>query len=159
MIKIWVAILNFLSALEFKIADKLGEAVATIIHFFIFWIFPIVLLYIPLKFFPVIGIVIALFYVYLLAGDIFLSVFDGVPQFEIPANILPSGLPELLSIHTEIFASKGELRRLIEGGGLFINKSKVLETDLQITRNDLINDKYLLVQKGRKNYYLIIIKR
>jgi len=91
--------------------------------------------------------------------DIFLSVFDGVPQFEIPANILPSGLPELLSIHTEIFASKGELRRLIEGGGLFINKSKVLETDLQITRNDLINDKYLLVQKGRKNYYLIIIKR
>ncbi len=90
--------------------------------------------------------------------DIFLSVFDGVPRYEIPASVLPSKIPELLSAHTAIFASKGELRRLVGGGGLFINKSKVLETEKEITRNDLINDKYLLVQKGRKNYFLIIVK-
>jgi len=90
--------------------------------------------------------------------DVFLSVFDGVPRYEIPASVLPSRIPELLSAHTAIFASKGELRRLIGGGGLFINKSKVLETEKEITRNDLINDKYLLVQKGRKNYFLIIVK-
>lgn len=70
-----MAILNFLSALEYKIADKLGEAPSVISHFFLFWIFPIIMIYIPLKFFPIIGIIIALFYVYVLAGDIFLSVF------------------------------------------------------------------------------------
>lgn len=70
-----MAILNFLSALEYKIADKLGEAPSVISHFFLFWILPIILIYIPLKFFPIIGIIIALFYVYVLAGDIFLSVF------------------------------------------------------------------------------------
>lgn len=75
MLSSWVAILNFLSALEFRIADKVGEAVAIISHFSFFWILPIIFLYIPLKFFPVIGIIIALFYVYILAGDIFLSVF------------------------------------------------------------------------------------
>jgi len=75
MIKAWVAILNFLSAVEFKIADKLGEAVAIISHFSFFWIFPILLLYLPLKFFTVIGIFFALFYIFVLAGDIFLSVF------------------------------------------------------------------------------------
>ena len=93
MIKIWVAILNFLSALEFKIADKLGEAVATITHFFIFWIFPILLLYIPLKFFSIIGILIALFYVYVLAGDIFLSVF-GHEKLE-----KKRGMVDIISVH------------------------------------------------------------
>jgi len=90
--------------------------------------------------------------------DVFLSVFDGVPRYEIPASVLPSRIPELLSSHTAIFASKGELRRLVGGGGLFINKSKVLEPEKEITRDDLINDKYLLVQKGRKNYFLIVVK-
>jgi len=75
MLKVWVAILNFLSAAEFKIADKLGEAVAIISHFAFFWIFPVVLIYLPLKFFAMIGILFALFYVFVLAGDIFLSVF------------------------------------------------------------------------------------
>lgn len=75
MLKVWIAILNFLSAKEFKIADKLGEASAIISHFFVFWILPIILLYLPLKFFAALGIVIALFYIYVLAGDIFLSVF------------------------------------------------------------------------------------
>lgn len=90
--------------------------------------------------------------------DVFLSVFDGVPRYEIPASVLPSRITELLSAHTAIFASKGELRRLVGGGGLFINKSKVLEPEKEITRDELINDKYLLVQKGRKNYFLIVVK-
>ena len=75
MLRNWVLILNFLSAIEFKIADKLGEAVSIISHFFFFWIFPVIFLYIPIKFFPVIGITIAMFYLNILIGDIFLSVF------------------------------------------------------------------------------------
>lgn len=90
--------------------------------------------------------------------DMFLSVFEGVPNFEIPASILPCRMPELLTEHTDIFGSKGELKRLTEGGGLLINKSKVPDTEREITREDLINDKYLLVQKGKKNYFLIIVK-
>ncbi|MFB0566118.1 MAG: ion channel [Candidatus Aminicenantaceae bacterium] len=75
MLRAWVAILNFFSALEFKIADKLGDVVAVISHFFLFWILPIIFLYLPLRFLAIVGILIALFYVYMLAGDIFLSVF------------------------------------------------------------------------------------
>lgn len=75
MLKVWVVILNFLSASEFRIADKLGEAVAVISHFSFFWLFPILLLYLPLKFFTIMGILLALFYIFVLAGDIFLSVF------------------------------------------------------------------------------------
>jgi hypothetical protein len=75
MIKLWVIILNLLSSFEFRVADKLGEAAAIASHFIIFWGFPVVLIFLPLKIFPVIGILMALFYIYVLAGDIFLSVF------------------------------------------------------------------------------------
>jgi len=75
VLKVWVSILNLLSAIEFKIADKLGEATAIISHFSFFWLFPIMLLYLPLKLFTVMGIFLALFYIFVLAGDIFLSVF------------------------------------------------------------------------------------
>jgi voltage-gated potassium channel Kch len=75
VLKVWVVILNFLSASEFKIADKLGEAVAVFSHFSFFWLFPILLLYLPLNFFTIMGILLALFYIFVLAGDIFLSVF------------------------------------------------------------------------------------
>jgi hypothetical protein len=75
LLKVWVSILNLLSAIEFKIADKLGEAIAIISHFSFFWLFPILLLYLPLKLFTVMGIFLALFYIFVLAGDIFLSVF------------------------------------------------------------------------------------
>jgi len=90
--------------------------------------------------------------------DVFLSVFDGVPQYEIPRRTLPCKMPELLTAHTDIFTSKGELKRLVDGGGLFINKSKIPDIDREISVEDLINNKYLLVQKGKKNYFLIIIK-
>ena len=75
MLKAWVAILNFLSDLEFRIADWVGEALAVTSHFFVFWTLPIILLYIPSKYFSIIAILIALFYIYVLLGDIFLSVF------------------------------------------------------------------------------------
>ncbi len=75
MLRALVAILNFLSALEFRISDKLGEATAIIFHFFIFWMFPIILLYLPSKIFTATGIIIAMCYVFILAGDVFFSVF------------------------------------------------------------------------------------
>jgi tyrosyl-tRNA synthetase len=88
--------------------------------------------------------------------NVFLSVFEGVPRFEISAETLPSSLSELMTSGTHIFSSKGELRRLIDGGGLFINKVKVTNPDLEVSTKDLINKKYLIVQKGKKNYYLVI---
>jgi len=87
----------------------------------------------------------------------FLDLFDGVPQFEIEPDFLSGGanVLELLAVETSVFPSKGELRRLIEGGGVSLNKEKVTSPDHQVTADDLINDKYLLVQKGKKNYFLI----
>jgi tyrosyl-tRNA synthetase len=90
--------------------------------------------------------------------SVFLSVFEGVPRFEISSEILPSSLSELLTSKTNIFSSKGELRRLIDGGGLFINKVKITNQELVISQEDLINKKYLIVQKGKKNYYLVIVR-
>jgi tyrosyl-tRNA synthetase len=90
--------------------------------------------------------------------NVFLSVFEGVPRFEIPMKKLPSSLPELLTSSTNIFSSKGELRRLIDGGGLFINKVKIINQEQVISADNLINKKYLIVQKGKKNYYLVIAR-
>lgn len=75
ILRIWVTILNRLSAFEFSVADKLGEAVAIFVHFLIFWISPILILFIPIKWFAILGILIPAFYIFILAGDIFLSVF------------------------------------------------------------------------------------
>jgi len=92
-------------------------------------------------------------------GD-FLSIFEGVPQFKIEKQIIESNpqLAELLTAKTGVFQSKGELRRLIDGGGLNINKRKITNIDAEINMKDLLNNKYLLVQKGKKSYNLIIIK-
>jgi tyrosyl-tRNA synthetase len=62
---------------------------------------------------------------------------------------------ELLAVETSIFPSKGELRRAIKGNGLSLNKAKVTDQEYLVTKADLINDSYLLVQKGKKNYYVI----
>ena len=75
ILRIWVSVLNKLSEFEFKIADKFNEIAAIFAHFFIFWIVPILLLYIPFKYISILSIIIALFYIYVLFGDIFLSVF------------------------------------------------------------------------------------
>ena len=89
--------------------------------------------------------------------ETFLAVFEGVPLYEMDAVIFDQGisLAELLAVKTDIFASKGELRRMTDGGALSINKEKTDNPDRIIAVSDLLNKKYLLVQKGRKNYYLI----
>lgn len=88
----------------------------------------------------------------------FLSVFEGVPQFEISKADLENtiGIINFLAEKTQIFATKGEARRMLKDNGVSINKSKVKE-NYAVSTNDLLNQKYILVQKGKKNYYLVII--
>ena len=95
-----------------------------------------------------------------LSENDFLAIFDGVPRFEITREVLKSniGILDLLASSTAVFPSKGEAKRLIEGGGLSINKAKVNSANDTINEGLLLNDKYLLVQKGKKNYNLIIVK-
>ena len=87
----------------------------------------------------------------------FLSVFEGVPTFEVNSDLVKNGanVIELLAEHSSIFPSKGELRRTIKGGGASINKEKILSEELIIDSSFLLNDKYILVQKGKKNYFII----
>jgi len=89
--------------------------------------------------------------------ETFLAVFEGVPTYEISRSRLSAGIPivELLAAETAVFPSKGELRRTIKGNGLSLNKAKVTDQDYLVTEKNLINDSYLLVQKGKKNYYII----
>jgi tyrosyl-tRNA synthetase len=88
--------------------------------------------------------------------DTFLSVFEGVPQFEISKADLNSGILDIVAEKTQIFESKGEARRMIKSNAVSINKEKITE-DFQILENDLLNGKYILAQKGKKNYFLIIV--
>jgi len=92
--------------------------------------------------------------------DTLLSVFEGVPRFDIDIVKLNEGLPlvDLLTEDAGVFSSKGELRRLIKGGGVSLNKEKISDAEEVITQDSLINGKYLLAQKGKKNYYLITAK-
>jgi tyrosyl-tRNA synthetase len=87
----------------------------------------------------------------------FLSVFEGVPVFDVKGEIIAKGVSvtDLVAEHSQAFASKGEVRRLVQGGGLSINKEKIDNADLVIGNDWLLNNKYLLVQKGKKNYFLI----
>jgi tyrosyl-tRNA synthetase len=85
----------------------------------------------------------------------FLSVFEGVPQFEIAKNDLPENIIELLSVKTSIFPSKGECRKMILAGGVSINKDKCDSIELEIEEKNLLNNKYVLIQKGKKNYFII----
>jgi tyrosyl-tRNA synthetase len=87
-----------------------------------------------------------------------LSIFEGVPQFQLSAADLSQGINviDLLTDKSDVFPSKGEARRGIAGGGVSINKSKLETADLMVGAGQLIGSKYLLVQKGKKNYYLFI---
>ncbi|MDD6472938.1 MAG: tyrosine--tRNA ligase [Bacteroidales bacterium] len=87
-----------------------------------------------------------------------LSVFEGVPHFTISRDVLQGKGIKAVDLCTEqaaIFPSKGEMRKLTQGGGVSINKEKLASFDRLITPVDLLDDKYLLVQRGKKNYYLI----
>jgi len=75
ILRLWVSVLNKLSEFEFKVADKLSEIAAIFVHFFFFFIIPVFLLFIPFKYISILSIIIALFYIYVLFGDIVLSVF------------------------------------------------------------------------------------
>ncbi|MEZ5071127.1 MAG: tyrosine--tRNA ligase [Bacteroidales bacterium] len=90
--------------------------------------------------------------------DVFLSVFDGVPQFEIAPVETAIPALDLLAVDTGVFASKGEGRRLISGGGVSINKTKLENPDQPVTAADFIKGKYLVVQRGKKNYFLLRVK-
>jgi len=87
----------------------------------------------------------------------FLAVFEGVPMFDVTSDIIAAGatISDLCAVHTSIAESKGELKRLIQGGGVSVNKARVDNADMAVTADQLLNNKYLLVQKGKKNYYLI----
>lgn len=88
----------------------------------------------------------------------FLAVFDGVPTFDVPASELPCGLLDLLAVKTAIFPSKGEARKMVQGGGVSINKEKVADIDYSVSESDILDGKYILVQKGKKNYFIINVK-
>ena len=92
--------------------------------------------------------------------DTLLSVFEGVPQFEVSKDVIEAGIPaiELLAGATSVFASKGEMRKLTQGGGVSVNKEKLSDANAMITTEHLLNGKYILAQRGKKNYYLIIAK-
>ena len=89
-----------------------------------------------------------------------LEIFDGVPQFRISKSALEQGLDvgTLLAEQTSIFPSKGEVKKTIQGGGLSINKAKPADAGQQYTTADLLNGKYIIVQKGKKNYFLITVQ-
>lgn len=89
-----------------------------------------------------------------------LDVFEGVPQFKVEREKIEAGIPvlDLLAAETAVFPSKGEARKMIQGGGVSINKEKVSDPAMTIGVDSLLNDKYILAQRGKKNYYLIIVE-
>ncbi|WP_199120637.1 tyrosine--tRNA ligase [Pedobacter sp. ASV28] len=87
-----------------------------------------------------------------------LTIFEGVPQFKLSKAELENGidLPSLLAEKTNVFPSKGEVKKTVQGGGLSINKNKVADLNETFSVVNLINDEFLVVQKGRRNYFLVI---
>ena len=93
-----------------------------------------------------------------LDDETLLSIFEGVPQFKISADELKQGVKaiELLTDKAGVFPSKGEMRKMVQSGGVSLNKEKLAEPETLITDSELLNNKYLLVQRGKKNYFLLI---
>ncbi|RPI70752.1 MAG: tyrosine--tRNA ligase, partial [Desulfobacteraceae bacterium] len=87
-----------------------------------------------------------------------LAVFEGVPRFAISRTELEKGLDilDLLAVRTAVFPSKGEARRMIQSGGVLLNKERVADPGEKISTKALLNNKYILVQRGKKNYFLLI---
>ena len=88
----------------------------------------------------------------------FLAVFDGVPTFDVERAKLPVGILDFLAVETQVFPSKGEARKMIQGNGFSLNKEKITDIAREITDADIIDGKYILAQKGKKDYYIINIK-
>lgn len=89
-----------------------------------------------------------------------LDVFNGVPQFEVSRDELAAGVKaiDLCTEKAAVFSSKGEMRKLIQSGGVSINKEKLTDPETIMNLDSLLDEKYLLVQRGKKNYFLLIAK-
>ena len=92
--------------------------------------------------------------------DTLLAVFDGVPQFEVGRDLIEAGTPlsTLLVDHAAVFPSRGEMRKMTQGGGVSINKEKITDPNMPASTDMLLNGKYILAQRGKKNYYLLIVR-
>lgn len=95
-----------------------------------------------------------------LDDETFLEVFEGVPQFEVSMDDIADGVKaiDLFTEKAAIFPSKGEMRKLVQAGGISVNKVKLENNDEILDCSYLLNNKYILVQRGKKNYFLIIVK-
>ena len=85
----------------------------------------------------------------------FLAVFADVPSFQIHKEDLPCNIMDFLAVQTTILPSKGEARKMVQGGGISINKDKVTGIERDITADDIVNGHYILAQKGKKNYFIV----
>ena len=83
------------------------------------------------------------------------EVFANVPSFEVKADEFPCNVLDLLAVKTAVFPSKGEARKMVQGGGVSLNKAKIAGIDAEVTSGDIINGHYILAQKGKKNYFII----
>ena len=92
--------------------------------------------------------------------DTLLAVMEGVPRFEVSRADIDAGikLVDLLTDAAPVFPSKGEMRKMTQGGGVSLNKEKVADPYMEVTADMLLNGKYLLAQRGKKNYFLLIAK-
>ncbi len=96
-------------------------------------------------------------FLYALDHQEILEVFEGVPQFEISKSTIENkiNILELLAVKTHIFTSKSEARKMIQGGGVSLNREKITDPGMEIDTKHLVNSQYLIIQKGKKNYFLI----
>ena len=85
------------------------------------------------------------------------EVFANVPSFEVGADELPCNILDFLAVKTAVFPSKGEARKMLQGGGVSLNKGKVGDINYEVTEADVINGHYILAQKGKKNYFIVNI--
>lgn len=95
-----------------------------------------------------------------LSDEEVIGVFEGIAQFKVEKTAIESGIDivSLLAEKTQIFPSKGEAKKMIQGGGVSINREKVANADITINADSLVNDKFIVAQKGKKNYFLIIVE-
>lgn len=85
----------------------------------------------------------------------FLAVFSGVPTFDIQKTDLPCDILDFLAVKTLVFSSKGEARKMVQGNGVSINKDKISDIAYEVSGKDIVDGKYILAQKGKKNYFII----
>jgi len=88
----------------------------------------------------------------------FLQVFSGVPTFDVARSELPCNILELLAVKTAVFPSKGEARKTVQSNGFSLNKDRVADIAYEVSEGDIIDGKYILAQKGKKNYFIINVK-